>query len=275
MAVCEWPLIYPCETPVENGMTGCSAIDSLSEERRALVEQMAIDTLFQWSGRVFGTCEAVLRPCTWECADSQNWTSTFWGRGPYPWMGVGSGTWIPQLIGGEWFNVGCGCLGSCSCDLRGPSSLMLPGPVQEVLKVMIDGEVLPSESYKVMYRRVLVRTDGENWPACQNLLADASQMNTFEVTYTKGIPVPPGGQFAAGTLACELAKALCNDSSCQLPKRLQTLSREGVTIGFQDQFESLDKNRTGIWTIDSWLASVTVPRPSVSVRSVDIPKVRH
>jgi hypothetical protein len=132
--------------------------------------------------------------------------------------------------------------------------------------------LIDPSAYRVMYSRLLVRIDGGVWPSCQNLLGDPeTDPDTFLVEYTKGVPVPVGGQMATGVLACELAKAYCNDSTCRLPQRLQTVTRQGVTIGFQDSFEDLKEGGTGIWAIDSWIVTITKVQPRASVRSVDVP----
>jgi hypothetical protein len=81
--------------------------------------------------------------------------------------------------------------------------------------------------------------------------------NTWSVTYQQGKPVPVGGQIAAGLLACELAKAACGDKSCGLPQRVQSITRQGVTVAVLDAFDDIDTGHTGIWLIDSWVASVT------------------
>jgi hypothetical protein len=117
-------------------------------------------------------------------------------------------------------------------------------PVTEVLSVEIDGQ--PVEYNATLPAGLIYRKGGLYWPVD----------GTLVVSYRHGIAPPIGGHKAAVLLAIELAKAYTNDPSCQLPQRLQTVTREGVTVGFQDSFESLDKGRTGIWAIDSWIASV-------------------
>lgn len=256
--------------PAENPSTGCGPLNDLTPTQRANFERMAGEMLWNWSDRVFGLCDVKIRPCRSGCASAAYWRETFWGRGPYPWMNrVNSGSWVPLLIGGQWYNLDCGCAGACSCAEEGPTALRLPGPVASVSEVKIDGAVLDPSAYQVLYNRVLVRLDGKTWPACQDLMADSDKPNTFEVSYRRGVPVPTGGQIAAGVLACELAKAACNDSSCQLPQRIQTLTRQGVTIGFNDDFSMLDEGKTGIWLIDSWTASVRKPPSHAGVRSPD------
>jgi len=259
-APCYWPVDY-------TSCKECEALTSLDPEERAKFEQIASDMMWAWSDRLFGVCEVVIRPCRNDCGAGGS-TPTFWGRGPY---GGAERQWTPVLIGGVMHNMGCGCAGACTCAEEGPTSLRLPGPVEAVTRVTVDGHLIPPTAYRVMYSRLLVRTDGGVWPKCQDLLAEADKPNTFEVAYRKGVPVPIGGQMATGVLACEMAKAYCGDDTCRLPQRIQTITRQGMTIGFQDSFEDLKQGGTGIWAIDSWIASITMPRASASVRSVDVP----
>lgn len=261
---CYWPVDY-------SSCNECEALTSLSPEERAKFEQIASDMLWAWTDGVFGICEVTVRPCRSDCAGVPG-GDTFWGRGPYP---SGGHMWTPVLIGGVVHNIGCGCAGVCSCAEEGPTSLRLPGPVQAVDRVTVDGRVLlPQLQYRVAYQRLLIRTDGGVWPKCQDLLAESDKPNTFEVQYRKGVPVPIGGQMATGVLACELAKAYCNDSTCKLPQRLQTVTRQGVTMGFQDSFADLKEGGTGIYAIDSWITTINRPRPNATVRSPDFQQTR-
>ncbi|AWN07734.1 head-tail adaptor [Microbacterium phage Hendrix] len=290
LELCDWPIDYagcgatpgdPTANPPKPPSTGVALLDDMTPEQRAIWERMASEFLWNWTNRVFGTCPVALRPCTSNCGSWEKYRSSFWGRGPFPWQGSwDGGSWVPVLIGGQWYNMTCGCVSSCKCSIEGPASLALPGPVATVLQVKVDGVTLPSSSYRVMYKRFLVRTDGGVWPACQDLLADPDQPpsdtngSSFEVIYNRGIEVPIGGQLAAGMLAAEFAKAGCNDRSCQLPRRIKTIVRQEVTVDLMDSFDSIKEGGTGIWIIDSWVQSVVAPRPFASVRSVDVkPKV--
>jgi hypothetical protein len=252
---CSWPVAWTscdCEIPVE--------------ERDAYV-QMATDLLNAWTGGVYGSCEVTLRPCR---ADCDGYVPTFWGRGPFP-RGGGS-PWQPVVVDGQWINLTCGqCGTNCSCDTH--ASIGLPGPVGAIVEVLIDGVLVDPTTYRVDNHRYLVRTDGGIWPSCQDVAAPSSAEGTWQVTYLHGLSVPLGGQVAAARLACELWKAACGDASCQLPRRVQSITRQGVTIGLLDSFDDIDKGRTGIWTVDSWVASVTrvVPRGG-QVFSVDRPR---
>lgn len=258
--------IQPCPT----WNVSYSECDTLGPEQcwspdsQLIYERMAAEYLWNWTGRVFGLCTVVLRPCRIPCPPVGGEYGT-----------VGSGfAYGPQLIGGSWYNIACGRCGDiCSCG--GTAPLRLPGPVDAITTITIDGVVLPEGSYRVDNYELLVRVDGYSWPLCQNMSLNPGEVGTWEIMYERGAPVPVGGQVAAGALAVELAKAACGDNTCQLPRRVQSITRQGVTVAILDAFDDVDKGRTGVWLIDSWIASVTQPRRGGSVRSVDVPHPRH
>jgi hypothetical protein len=198
-----------------------------------MAESMAIEFLWMWTGQRFGLCPVTVRPCA-----TVERPSTFWGRGPYPRPGYG-----------VWTNLG-GC-DSCGdrCRCGTPSRVRLD--------YWVDG------SY-------LIRLDGEAWPRTQDLDLPPTEPDTWEVAYLRGDPVPDGGQVAAAVLACEFAKALTSSRDCQLPQRIQNITRQGVTVTVMDDFKTLTEGGTGIWVIDSWVASVTKPRTPSSVLSPDL-----
>jgi hypothetical protein len=256
-APCDWGVV------VEN----CDVYDGLTDVQQARVLSMAVGFLWNWTGRSFGVCTTTVRPCR----APYRRESSFWGGGPYPML---SGQWTPVLLGGEWFNIACGRCG-VECGCTHTPVLRLPGPVQTIEQIKIDGAILDPTAYRVDDERFLVRLDGSEWPACQDMNLATTEVGTFEITYTAGVPTPEGGQVAAAVLACEFAKAITAPSSCQLPKRIQNITREGVTVTLFDNFDNLEKGATGIWLIDSWVASVTkAPKPSM-VYSPDIPRPRN
>lgn len=150
-------------------------------------------------------------------------------------------------------------------------------PAAEIVSVEVDGAVLPSGAYRLDNHTLLVRQDGDLWPYRQDMDRPLGEPGTWGVTVKVGEAVPIGGQMAAGKLACELAKAACGAEKCELPKRVQSLSRQGVSIQMMlDTFDDLDKGRTGIWIIDSWVASVTRPdEVGFAVASPDVRPARR
>lgn len=244
------------ESPAEESgvEASCAALDNLAPEVQDVVILAAKEFLWNATGQRFGLCEATYRPCDPGCYDQ----STYRG-----WSGIPRGAWggywgwTPYIFNGNWFNMVCGDCNGNRCTHQNLSKVKLPQPLDSVVEVLIDGAPFADWEYNVNYG--LVRTDGQHWPRTQDFTKPLSEPDTFGVTVMAGIPVPAGGQLAAGLLACEMAKAACNDGSCQLPKRVQTIVRQGVTVAFQDNFSMLyGKNGplTGIWGIDQWIASV-------------------
>lgn len=208
---------------------------------QAAVNQAA-EVLYALSGRQFGICEVVARPCRPACCEP---------------CGRGTGyRWTPVLQGGQWTNVSCvGCKDVCSCTTV--CEALLPGPVYEVTEVLLDGVVLAETEYRVDGRRALVRlTDGECWPTCQNMNLEPTEVGTWQVSYLRGRPLPEAGKNALGALANELAKACLGDSTCALPERVTTIARQGVTMALLDPMDFLTRNRTGIYAVDLWLTAV-------------------
>lgn len=278
-----WPVLYPAGEPE---IFADSGID------QSLFEQMAIDMLWNWTNRFLSTYTVSVRPCRAQKPDIDP-PSSFEGSGPWPINpgfgsghstigGYGVGWWQPALIGGVWYNLYCGRCASeqCQCGPGQLVSISLPGPVVGIDEVLIDGAIVPASAYWVSNKRMLNRVDGGDWPFLQDLSVEPDQPNTWQVTYQKGIEVPVGGQIAAGVLAVELAKSSIDDRSCRLPKRVSTITREGVSMTVLDPFsQSKGMSRSsmevpkpvavGIWEIDSWIAGIMVPRSTASVRSPD------
>jgi hypothetical protein len=275
-APCDWPLV---------GCEDCSALAQLEtivleyaepdegegesegseplplRTMRDVVEEAATAYLWNWTGKAFGLCEVEVRPCRRDCEWSGWGTYRGWAGRPDPLLPSHGDAWpfAPALVGGSWRNVTClGCGELCSCSTV--EAITLPGPVDSIVEVVIDGETLDPSAYRVDDYRHLVRIDGEAWPTCQDLDAPLGDEGTWAVRYRWGAPVPSGGQLAAGNLACEMAKAACRDSSCGLPERITNqVTREGISVTILDAFEGLEAGRTGLWLVDSWVASIRKP----------------
>lgn len=245
--------LTPCEWPVDV-CEGCcdAALEGMPPERRTALEAMAGHFLWSATGKRYGLCERTYRPCRQDCG-------TYWGGRPSPYR-----------VAGEWLNLSCGtCSGGCGCDTISEVTI---ADTDSVVGLRIDGvDVDPLDAVAVYDRRRIIRTDGEPWPGCQNL-SSTDGPGTWSITVMQGVPLPPGAEFVAGILTCELAKACAGDDECRLPRRIQTLSRQGVTVGFQDNtLESLSLMRTGLWEVDSWIeAARTTVGITASVSSVDV-----
>jgi hypothetical protein len=139
-------------------------------------------------------------------------------------------------------------------------------PVREVSAVAEqrdpDGEpptALAEGEWRLVNGRWLERlTDGARvpWSVCE-----------IALEYTYGADPPAGGVRAAAEYATQMLLSWAGDGACQLPKRVQTITRQNVSMTFLDPGDYLDKGRTGVPSVDQWLASLNPSglrrRPSV------------
>lgn len=205
----------------------------------------ASELVWAKTGRQFGVCEVTIRPCRKGCGPCDDLFFDF-GAFIYGWGPIGP-AWLPWLDGGIWTNIPpCGCPDECFCSRA--EQIPLPYPVCEIIEVQIDGDIVPATGYRVDDFQNLVRTDGGKWPRCQSP-ADLGEENTFGVTLTYGRPVPELVKLATAELACQFIK-LCANQPCQLPQRVSSISRQGVTIGYIDPQEFWRDKRTGIYLVD-------------------------
>jgi|SRR3954468_344507 len=262
---CEWNVSYAAAQ-------GCNAITDLPADERLVFEMMAVHYLWRWTGTKFGTCPVTVRPQRADCASY----NSFSGGVPAFLPGEGA-PWTPALVNGQWYNIGCACGDLCSCDHV--EQITLPGPIDSIEEIVIDGMVLAAHTYRVDNGNLLVRIDGESWPTCNDLSQDSAVgtggTGTWQVTYKQGLQVPIGGQVAAGILATEFAKAATGDKDCALPKRVQSVSRQGITVAMLDTFDDIQVGHTGIWLVDSWVASVTKAPHHSRVYSPDVKESRR
>lgn len=267
-----WPILQ-CSTGEveESGEITCPHLLEIPEAKRELIIQAAIEYLWSFTGKRFGLCEVSIRPCDEACRNTESTYRGFSGAPAGFWWGLGAPPMQPYILNGNWYNMICGsCGGRCSCG--NISNIVLPGPVDSIVEVRVDGVVLPESAYR-LDNLGLARIDGESWPRCQNMAADPlTDDDTFMVTFLQGTPVPAGGQLAAGTLACELAKQACGARGCRLPRRVQSIIREGVEVYIQDDFRSLYSNgSTGLWEVDSFVAAANkAARTGFKVMSPDL-----
>lgn len=147
---------------------------------------------------------------------------------------------------------------------RGQQAMKLPhDEVTEILLVTVNDVAFTG------YRATgswLIRTDGGVWGT-----------DDVQVTYLWGLAPPEGGVRAVVQLALELAKAQVGDSSCKLPKRVVSVTRQGVSMTLIDPQRYLDKGKLGIVEVDQWLAAVnplTLPERG-SVWSPDVAQAQR
>lgn len=219
----------------------CSAVATVAQEETAV--DIASEILHILTARQYpGICTEIIRPCAYP---------------PYqPDSGYPYG-WYPIRVGGVWLNSGyCGCHSVLDCSCSAVPQLHLGrDDVQTVDQVKIDGTILDASAYRLDHQKWLVRVDGSSWPCCQDLTENDTETGTWSITVTYGRPIPVALQNAAAVLACELLKAAVGDPDCALPARVQTITRQGVTMALLDPQEFLTAGRTGLYEVDVAVAA--------------------
>lgn len=234
-----WPVKY----------VGKAELPYDSPEDQEFFEKAAVDYLWAWTGHTFGTSEKTVRPA---------------------WRHVGSVVSCSMYDqAGRTLRYRCPQCRSENCGCGSAYWLRLPGRINKVLTVHLGDADHLGDEYR--WDSIYVYSQ-EPWPTTQDLSKPLGQPGTWGVTYLQGLDVPNGGQIAAGLLAKELFKSAVGDDNCVLPERVQSLSRQGVTMDMFDGFEDLDQGRTGIWLVDSWVMSVTKPQPKAKVFGLDVPR---
>ncbi len=210
---------------------------SITDATKARALASASWLLWKLSGEQYGVCETALRPCRDVDRRERRW-----------------GSWWPVPGWDGWLSwpFDCGCRSSCGCKRL--ERVTLPGPVRQILEVIVDGIVLDEDAYRCDDRKTLVRVDGGEWPACQDLTQPTTEPGTFGVRILRGRPVPVTGWEAVVTMGAELSKAMTPGvKGCALPERVTSVTRQGITIAVLDPMEFLDKGRTGLGSVDLFL----------------------
>ena len=265
-----FPAPGPCDWTVDTSC--CPEFASFEPQVQMNAVAWATQILDALTGRQFAQCAVNYRPCGPTCTTSSGYLTWPVGSpsssgGGYPWM-------IPYIDTGVWRN--CACEGACSCRAR--CEVPFPGPVAQVLSVTIDGVTLDPAAYRIdSYKGfpILVRTDGDCWPKCQDMSMDVDDVGAFVIAYKPGKTLPTAGKLAAGMLACEYAK-LCAGQDCALPQQLASLSRNGIEVQVADPTALLEEGLTGIAMVDLWVKSVNPYRRPARARvySADVPSMR-
>lgn len=187
-------------------------------------------------------------------------------------MGPSTKTNSPVLFGGDVYNIPSGDYDEYSeltSDGMSPDSrIKLRGrPVTKIHAIRNrQGDILDPSSYYLVDHSTIHIKAGTPWTPC----------NT-EVTYSYGTPVPIAGKMAARKLAIEFARLWSGDEACELPQRVTSVSRQGVSYTILDNQEFIDELRTGLYEIDLFLkvANPDNARRKSKVFSVDTPRARR
>jgi hypothetical protein len=227
MSIC-----YPTDTDWSCRYTADEIIEIRNDPE--LQPNLEVAEAFAWSllasltAYQIGVCPVTIRPCATACAPSGSIPYAIAG-GRSSGLGTGAiGMLNPYISGGRWYNA-CSCSrGGCGCTSL--PTVKLPGPVGKITEVWLDGTLLAPDTYRVDDGFMLVRTDGEDWPACQDLAADDHA--GFSVTYYRGAAPNAMTRRAAGVLANEFLLACDKDDACRLPSNVTRASRGGESYEF-------------------------------------------
>jgi hypothetical protein len=254
---CSWDVVVPTEV--------CSGWADYPQATKDTALWLASTYLWGATGRQYGACPVTVRPSQGGGAElAYQEFAVAPGHGG---IGVPGG---PFLFAGRWFNSGCAtaCCGSSAC------AVVLRGPVASVDEVMVGIEVVPPSAYRVDITGgawLLVRVDGECWPACQNFTADEGEEGSFSVTYGLGRALPEALAIATAMLACEYAKSLTG-GACALPAKMTRLSRQGVEIELEPPEPA--EGKTGIKFVDEVISTLNPSkrRSPPLLLSLDLPE---
>lgn len=236
---CNWPVDDSClpALPAEDDPGYGAALAA----RQAAVE-LAVQVLWALSGRQYGQCETVVRPCPAALCGGGVQPGSLWNQSVAP--------FVPTFQFGRWVNIGCGCSAG-RCNAAGPRTVHLPGPVGPIVTVTIEDVVLDPSEYSVE-GDLLYRNYGD-WPG-QDYNRPLGEAGTWSVVYLKGQPVPAGVGSFVGQLAREFLAA-CSGDACRLPRNVVSTTSRGVTRMY-DPSTMYASGKTGLSEIDLWLAAV-------------------
>lgn len=187
-------------------------------------------------------------------------------------LGASSRNYTPELVGGDVYNLPFDEFddyAEITTDGMSPSTrLRLRGrPVVRIHEIRDrSGKIIdPSKYYLVDHSTIQARA-GFAWTPCN-----------IEITYSYGSPPPASGKAAARVLATEFIKAWSGDSDCQLPQRITSVSRQGVSYTILDSQDFIDELRTGLYVVDLFLKSANPDKARAKARvfSPDVPRARR
>jgi hypothetical protein len=245
-APCTWPIDRSCfqALPETGDPTYATALAI-----QLACEDIAVNVLWSLSGRQFGICPALVRPC----AEAHQPLHGRWGP-------IGAFT-VGMLISlddfGDVFSVADGYWHG-KCLISSPRAVQLPGPVYQdatgnyPITVMIGDEILDIDEY-IVENDTLHKTWGE-WPF-QDFSKELGEHGTWSVAYWRGLPPPAIAARFTGLLAYEFIQASCG-GKCRLPRTVQHISRAGVSYDTFNPNNIYATGKTGLPEIDMWLSTI-------------------
>ena len=90
------------------------------------------------------------------------------------------------------------------------------------------------------------------------------KQTVIRVYYRTQSTLPPGAEMLVGWLANQLYLA-GTGQKCELPQRVTSINRQGVSWSMIDPMDYLDKEKTGISQVDSWVSLAKLNYPSAQL----------
>lgn len=209
----------------------------------------ATGILWALSGRRYGTRVSKVRPVLGNCPVVPWWqTRVFTALDPY-------------ASGYGYMSVTCGACGSAGCHCNA-GIIKLSSKAHEVSGVKVDGTTLDDDEWELVDSRWLRRLEG-SWPRCQNPDLPDTEVGTMSFVMRWGSLPPATSKTAMSKLTAELVKLRTGDKTCELPSRVQSVARQGVSFTLLDPMTFLDEGKTGVYLIDQF---IVVANPSGSKR---------
>lgn len=227
----------------------------LADDEWVAVLTQASEILFYLSGRRFyggGCTESVVLRSHPAAAGTGAWPyHRTWGECPCWGYGQWLDNWLypprPGLYSGSHY-----------------AAFAIQLPREDVTVTSVTHNGLPFTDFMVNRNGWLERTDGGSWDLC----GDSTTVN-----YSFGVAPPESGVQAVLDFALQIALGRVGDDSCKLPDRVQSITRQGISVTLLDPQEFLKDGRTGIYSVDLFLSAVNpYARPQrARVWSPDIP----
>lgn len=127
-----------------------------------------------------------------------------------------------------------------------PMAIKLPHQRVTAVTAVVQNGVAFTD-FRLTSSGYLERTDGQSWVVCND---------STQVSYVWGVQPPESGVQAAVAFAYQLGLSRTGSTRCQLPERVQSISRQGISVAVLDPQTFLKDGRTGIYIIDLFLAAV-------------------
>ena len=227
-------------------MRGPDAVEGIDSSVLATAAQAASEVLYVLTGRQFpGPQRTTLRPCRrasgWSLA---SWIEFYGLMVGSTFLGAGTSTW-------GWGYCRGGSHSECN-DRRQVDLGVYP--IVTINSITEDGADLDASAYHVESDRYLVRTDGKHWELCQDLNQPLTVQGTWSVDVTFGDPLPMSARSAAASLAIETGRAFSGLPN-QLPQRVTSVNRQGVSWVLLDPMSFLENGKTGLYDVDLFIGT--------------------